>query len=225
MKTCLSILILILFLFPAAAQQQLSPVDFSKAIAVPGVQVLDVRTAAEYSTGHIDSVFQADWSSRAVFEDRVSSLDKTEVVYLYCLSGVRSAQAAEWMGKQGFTTINLAGGFNAWKQAGLPVANQQFVKQVSLAEFEASIPRKGTVLVDFGAEWCPPCHKMKPVIDGLVKSDGKRFSLVNVDGAAQPGLAKALDVIGFPTFIIYKDGKESWRWQGLTDAETLKRRL
>ncbi|RYY62505.1 MAG: thioredoxin, partial [Chitinophagaceae bacterium] len=162
MKFNLSILVLIFLLsipFTPEAQQPLPPAEFQKAIAHPDVQVLDVRTAAEYGTGHLDSVFLADWNARPDFIRRVSSLNKSKPLYVYCLSGVRSAQAAEWLQKEGFNTYTLAGGINAWKKQGLPLANEVMVPQVSFADFKKSLPSKGTVLVDVGADWCPPCHQ------------------------------------------------------------------
>jgi thioredoxin-related protein len=43
--------------------------------------------------------------------------------------------------------------------------------------------------------------------------------LVKVDGGEQSDICKELKVEGFPTFIIYKQGKEVWRKQGLTEAK------
>jgi rhodanese-related sulfurtransferase len=38
-----------------------------------------------------------------------------------CASGVRSAKAVEYLNRQGYDTVNVAGGSKAWMDAGLPV--------------------------------------------------------------------------------------------------------
>ncbi len=81
----------------------------------------------------------------------------------------------------------------------------------------AQIPKDKTVLVDFNAVWCPPCKKMAPGLDSLVSTHGSQFVLVKIDGGNQTDICKELKVYKFPTFIIYKKGKEVWRKQGLTE--------
>jgi rhodanese-related sulfurtransferase len=204
------------------AQQVNLPVpEFESAINKSNVQVLDVRTAAEYESGHLKAAFLADWNNETQFRDRVKSLDKTKPVYVYCLSGGRSGAAAQWLNENGFTAYNLKGGILAWKNGDRPLEQAAAVKQITLAEYMAQIPAGQTVLVDFGAVWCPPCKKMSPVLDSLVKTNGSQFILLKIDGGDQTDICKELNVDGFPTFIIYKQGRETWRKQGLVDAAEL----
>jgi rhodanese-related sulfurtransferase len=204
------------------AQQVNLPVpEFESAINKSNVQVLDVRTAAEYESGHLKAAFLADWNNETQFRDRVKSLDKTKPVYVYCLSGGRSGAAAQWLNQNGFTAYNLKGGILAWKNGDRPLEQAAAVKQITLAEYMAQIPAGQTVLVDFGAVWCPPCKKMSPVLDSLVKTNGSQFILLKIDGGDQTDICKELNVDGFPTFIIYKQGRETWRKQGLVDAAEL----
>jgi thioredoxin-like negative regulator of GroEL len=60
---------------------------------------------------------------------------------------------------------------------------------------------------------------MSPVLDSLVKTNGSQFILVKVDGSEQMQIAKELNIDEFPTFIIYKQGKETWRKQGIVEAK------
>jgi rhodanese-related sulfurtransferase len=204
------------------AQQVNLPVpEFESAINKSNVQVLDVRTAAEYESGHLKAAFLADWNNETQFRDRVKSLDKTKPVYVYCLSGGRSGAAAQWLNQNGFTAYNLKGGILAWKNGDRPLEQAAAVKQITLAEYMAQIPAGQTVLVDFGAVWCPPCKKMSPVLDSLVKTNGSQFILLKIDGGDQTDICKELNVDGFPTFIIYKQGRETWRKQGFVDAAEL----
>ena len=202
-----------------AQQVNLSVPEFEKAIAQNSVQVLDVRTAGEYQSGHLKDAFLADWTNEAAFRERVKSLDKSKPVYTYCLSGARSGAAAEWMNKNGFTAYNLKGGIVAWKKAGKPVEQVILAKQMTMREYMTQVPVDKTVLVDFGAVWCPPCKQMSPILDSLLKTNGSQFILLKIDGGEQTEICKELNIDEFPTFIIYKQGKETWRKQGLIELK------
>lgn len=195
----------------------LSVADFETSIAQTSIQLLDVRTPGEYESGHLGNALLADWNNREEFKKRVKALDKNIPIYTYCLSGARSNAAAAWLNENGYTAYNLAGGINAWKRAGKPVELAESVRQITLDEFMAKIAMDKTVLVDFGAVWCPPCKKMAPVLDSLVANHGSKFNLVKIDGGQQTAICTELKVNGFPTFIIYKNGKEVWRKEGMVD--------
>lgn len=209
----------------SAQQTNLSVVEFEKAIAQKDIQILDVRTREEYQSGHIRNAFLADWNNEEEFKSRVRALDKNKPVYTYCLSGARSDAATQWMRKNGFTAYNLNGGINAWRRAEKPIEQLETRKQISYSEYMAQIPSDKTILVDIGATWCPPCKKMAPVIDSLVSKEGSRFVLVKIDGGEQTNICKELNVDGFPTFILYKNGKEIWRKQGLVDLKEFSEKL
>ena len=223
-----------LFLFFAfsscQAQQDLvtkiKPDEFEKAITGKNIQLLDVRTAGEFNTGHIKNTLQADWTQKVQFLDRIQYMDKVKPVYIYCLSGGRSAAAAEWMRNNGFTNVvELTGGINAWKNASKPVEGKSDEPQITIEQFWASIPKNKTTLVDFGATWCPPCIKMSHIIDELEKSKELNFLLMKVDAGLHTDIMKALTIEPIPVFIIYKEGKEVWRKQGLVSKEELLSQL
>ncbi len=219
------------FAFTSCKSQQatvsnLSPDEFEKGISAANVQVLDVRTAGEFKTGHIKNALQADWTKNKQFADRIQYVDKDKPVYIYCLVGGRSAAAAEWMRKNGFTkVIELTGGINAWKAAGKPLEGNNNVTQMTVEQYWASIPKDKTTLVDFGATWCPPCIKMNPVIDELEKTKDRNFLLLKMDASVHTDVMKELDIEPIPLFIIYKGGKEVWRKQGIVTKEELLAQL
>lgn len=226
---CLSLVLLASLLISCQGEAQPAdiPVDeFQAGIEKANVQVLDVRTQEEYNSGHIEGSFLADWTNREQFHERVKSLDKNKPVYAYCLSGGRSRAAAAQLHKAGFRKVyNLEGGIVAWKRAARPVEGVARGKQMTMDEYQALIPANQTVLVDVGAVWCPPCKKMEPVVKELVQSNGSGFKLVNIDGGVQEDLAKELGADAFPTFIIYKGGREVWRKQGIVSKEELLKQL
>jgi rhodanese-related sulfurtransferase len=197
------------------------PVDqFEREIAAD-VQVLDVRTAAEYQQGHLKNAFLADWNKSDQFFERVQALDKSKPIYIYCLSGARSAAATQWLRANGFTAYNLDGGIAAWKRSGKPIEGLKSVKQISWQEYQVMLPPDKTVLVDVSASWCPPCKKMEPVVDSLVGSIGNTFQLLRIDGGEQTELSRQLGVETFPVFIVYKNQKEVWRKQGILAGSTI----
>lgn len=208
-----------------AQKLDLSADEFEKGIVQSNSQILDVRTYGEYQSGHLANALLADWTNQTEFQSRVKSLDKDKVVYAYCLSGGRSSNAAQWLRKNGFTVYNLAGGIAAWRKNNKPTVQAGVTKEITLEEYTNQLSSGETVLVDFGAEWCPPCKKMAPVLDSLQLKHGSKFQLIKIDGGEQPALCKQLGIDGFPTFIIYKKGKASWQKQGLVDIKELEEQL
>jgi len=195
---------------------------FEQDLNKENVQILDVRTAGEYQNGHIKNALLADWTNPAQFKDRIQYLDKSKPVLVYCASGGRSGAAAKWMAENGFTSIeNLKGGFTQWKLQHKPAEGVANIPQVSINDYNTYINSANIVLIDFGAEWCPPCRKMAPVIDEVQAALKDKFKLVKVDGGINTQVMQQQNVAALPTFIVYKNGKEVWRKQGLVEKSEL----
>ena len=210
----------------ADSSRNATPFDFSKGIEAAKVQVLDVRTATEFKAGHIKNALQADWNNREQFTERVQFVDKDKPVYIYCLVGGRSAAAADWMRKNGYiNVVELTGGINAWKKAQLPLENATEEKQLTIDEYWAKIAKDKITLVDFGARWCPPCVKMEPVLEELQQSKKLKFELIKIDGGIHTNVMTALNIEPIPFFIVYKNGKEVWRKQGVVSKEELTKQI
>lgn len=219
MKSFLFCLSTLLTTFIYAQVPAIKPTEFSNAIKSQNIQVLDVRTADEYKSGHLPHALQANWLNKTEFNDRTQHLDKNKTVYIYCLSGGRSGAAGAALMAQGYTVINMEGGINGWKNASLPLEGAANVKQTSMESYNGQINSTNLVLVDFGAEWCPPCRKMEPVLQAFMKENSKKLTLVKMDGGVETELMKSLNVEALPTFILYKKGKEVKRKQGLVSRE------
>jgi len=71
--------------------------------------ILDVRTPAEFASGHLDGAINIDVQA-ADFEARVSELDPNADYVVYCRSGNRSAAAIDRMADLGFTSLVDGGG-------------------------------------------------------------------------------------------------------------------
>jgi rhodanese-related sulfurtransferase len=97
--------------------------DFAKKVSDTSVVVLDVRTAGEFQSGHLQNAVNIDYEGLN-FEGEVNKLDKTKTYAVYCRSGRRSGLATQVMAKDGFKSIfNLDGGIENWQAAGNPVVN------------------------------------------------------------------------------------------------------
>lgn len=208
------------------AQEALGVDQFENKITTSHPQVLDVRTAGEYQSGHLTNALQADWLNKDQFAERVKYLDKSKAVLVYCASGVRSAAAASWMKKYGFQDVqNLKGGLVAWKLAGKKLDQVSQSPQLSLDAYHTLSASADIVLVDFGAEWCPPCKQMEPILQKLTKEKGNQFTLVKVDGGNDIDVMKSQQVEALPVFIVYKKGKEVWRKQGVVSSADLQKAM
>ena len=79
------------------------------------VQLVDVRTVAEYKKGSIAKAQNIDFLSDS-FENDIILLDKTKPVIVFCQKGGRSARCAKKMKDLGFTKIyDLDGGYSKWE--------------------------------------------------------------------------------------------------------------
>ena len=99
-----------------AEKTNLAPKDFQAKIkSTETAVVIDVRTADEFSSGHLVNAVNMDWNDAAT-EAQLKSLDQSKTYFVYCLSGGRSSGAANLMRSNGFkNVIELNGGMMAWR--------------------------------------------------------------------------------------------------------------
>jgi thioredoxin 1 len=63
------------------------------------------------------------------------------------------------------------------------------------------------VLVDFWAEWCPPCHRLAPVLDELAEEYAGRARIVKLDSDENPKATREYGVMSMPTLIMFRGGQ------------------
>lgn len=90
--------------------------------AHPAAVVIDVRTPDEFADGHVADAINVDYRAED-FRGQLAALDKNTHYVLHCKSGNRSGKSLEIMKELGFNRVtHMDGGFDAWKAAGLAVA-------------------------------------------------------------------------------------------------------
>lgn len=105
--------------------QQFANIDadaFAQLITKADVQLVDVRTPAEFAQGHIADALLIDFKAADFDALCAEKLDKSRPVAVYCRSGKRSAAAAQRLAAVGFTVYNLQGGILEWIGSGKPLA-------------------------------------------------------------------------------------------------------
>ena len=80
--------------------------------------------------------------------------------------------------------------------------------RVNDADFDAEVlGAKEPVLVDFWAEWCPPCKAMDPILDQLTEELAGKVKIVKLDVDSNPSTVVKYNVRAMPTLIVFKDGE------------------
>lgn len=77
-------------------------------------------------------------------------------------------------------------------------------------------------ITDYYADWCGPCQAMKPALERFEKEYAGKIEVKRVDVDKNEQAAMQAGVMGIPTFIISKDGKEMGRRSGAMPYETFK---
>ena len=70
------------------------------------------------------------------------------------------------------------------------------------------VVQRGSVLVDFYAQWCGPCKAIAPKLEDIAVGNAARFTVVKVDIDQVTEAASEYDVTMMPTFVMFQDGVE-----------------
>jgi thioredoxin 2 len=99
--------------------------------------------------------------------------------------------------------------------------------EVTDADFGERVLRAGPqpVLVDFWAEWCPPCRQLAPTIDRLAAEAAGRYQVAKLDVEKSPRTAEQYGVQSIPTLLIFKNGSVVEQLVGPRPKEEIAARL
>src|SRR5699024_237519 len=82
--------------------------------------------------------------------------------------------------------------------------------------------KSGLKLVEFFATWCGFCQKQRPVLEELSKNN---IWIGTVDADKNPEITNKYGIKGFPTFVLFRDGKVISTLPGYHDKSQLLSRL
>lgn len=209
-------------------QNSLSAKAFAEKLkALPEAPVIDVRTAGEFSSGHLNNAVNYDWNS-SQFETQIKTLDKSKPVFVYCLSGGRSSAAASKMRADGFSEVyELEGGMMKWRNENLPETTNDQVSSTGMSEqdFQSLLNSDKTILIDFYADWCVPCKKMEPYLNDISKEQKNTLTLIRINVEENQELCRKLGISAIPVLQVYKNRKMTWTNTGLIEKETVLKAL
>ena len=81
------------------------------------------------------------------------------------------------------------------------------------------------VLVDFWAEWCPPCRKLAPVIDALADEYAGRVKVVKLNVDESPEVASKYAILSIPTLLLFRGGQVVDQHVGFRPKDELRAAL
>lgn len=190
-------------------------------------QIVDVRTPEEFAEGYISGAVNCDWNDTS-FANSIKGLNPFNPVLVYCRSGKRSSEAAEYFRKNGFSQVyELEGGITGWEAAGMSVVKPEpkVAGAVSLDDYNAAIAENDVVLVDFTATWCGPCKILAPSLHELETELSGKFILLTVDVDRDRPVAEFMNIQAMPTLVLYKKGQVQWRNEGVVPKEMVAEKI
>lgn len=84
-----------------------------------------------------------------------------------------------------------------------------------MASFKDLVSGSKPTLVDFYADWCGPCKTLSPIIQEIKNDMGEEVRVIKINVDNNQTLSSKLNVSSIPTLILYKEGKQLWRANGL----------
>lgn len=75
------------------------------------------------------------------------------------------------------------------------------------AQLDSLIQNNHAVLIDFSAEWCPPCKVLKPIMKELATDYEGEIIVATVDIDRSPEIQKEYGVSAVPSVVVFEDGE------------------
>lgn len=100
------------------------------------------------------------------------------------------------------------------------------VTEVGDETFEAEVLGSDvTVLVDFWADWCVPCHMVSPVVEEIAREQAGKLKVHKLNVDDNPAVTQKFAVMSIPSLIVFSGGQEVARVIGAKGKEQILKEL
>ena len=85
------------------------------------------------------------------------------------------------------------------------------LRTVDEATFDELVLRSDKpVLVDFWAQWCPPCHQIAPVLAQIGAEREDQLTVLKLNADENPAISAGYRVMALPTLMLFRQGEVIW---------------
>jgi thioredoxin 1 len=92
--------------------------------------------------------------------------------------------------------------------------------------FDELVLRAGKpVLVDFWAQWCPPCHQIVPILAQVADERKDQLTVVKLNSDENPAISSKYRVMALPTLMLFHRGELIWSVVGARPKAKLLKEL
>ena len=100
----------------------------------------------------------------------------------------------------------------------------KYVSEVTDATFEAEVLKSDVpVVLDFWAEWCPPCRALAPTFEELAERYAGQAKFVKLNVDENQSVPQRFGIKGIPTLVFFDGGREVERIVGASSKAALER--
>lgn len=98
--------------------------------------------------------------------------------------------------------------------------------EITTANFQSQVLNSELpVLVDFGADWCPPCRMLEPVVDDIAEAYAGQLRVGSLNVDNHPELQERYGVMGLPTLILFQRGEPVHTMVGYQPRQRLESQI
>ncbi len=100
------------------------------------------------------------------------------------------------------------------------------MEKIKSNEFDEKLKSFQYVIMDFGSPGCAPCKKVPPLLEEILKElNSSNIGAFEVDVTENVEIAQRFMVLGVPTIIIFKEGKEIQRFNSIPKKDKILKAL
>jgi rhodanese-related sulfurtransferase len=194
---------------------------FAKKIKIQeNPQIIDVRSAEEFSINHITNAINIDMSA-ADNRQKIQALSKEKPVFIYSINVSRSGKLAKELLASGYKEVYvLKGGIANWIGSNLPYYSS-VKNKLTQEDFNKLTTGNEPVLIEFMSRYCGACKRAALILDSLKTNSLPSLNIVKIDINDNPELTANLKLVhAVPTLVFYQNNKVVWKKEGIEGLES-----